>query len=105
MERKKRTCAACGSQYLYCPQCSEDYDKPSWMFVWDTLECKNVFKIISQYCSKDISKEDAKKALDGVLTHKIKFDDTIEQKIKEIYTENIPKTPQRAKKKIIVTEN
>lgn len=63
MENKKRKCFSCGSEYKYCPVCYKDKDKPTWMFLFDTERCNDVFSSINSYTSNEISKEEVVKIL------------------------------------------
>lgn len=103
MAKKIRHCVACGREYEYCPHNIVDESKPYWMFAWDTNECKEVFNIVSKYCGKDITKEEAKDMLDKVYSHTIVFNEKIENKIKEIYEE--PKVKRNLKKKETINTN
>lgn len=104
MERKKRVCVSCGKEYRYCPNCAEDSNKPTWMFAWDNIECKTVFNIVTKYCTKDISKSEARTLLDDVLTHTIKFNNQIEEKLAEIYKEEIPVKTRGKRKSVVIEE-
>lgn len=63
MENKKRKCFSCGAEYKYCPMCYKDKDKPTWMFLFDTDRCNDVFSSINSYTSGEISKEEVIKIL------------------------------------------
>ena len=89
MKGKARICHTCGKEYHYCPRCREDENKPTWMFVWDTLECKEVFNILSRYNSDDYSKEEAKKALKKIISNEITFTESIQKEIDEILKEEV----------------
>lgn len=121
MARGQRTCVTCGTKYSYCPQCAEDQNKPTWMFAWHDLECKNVWDIICKYKNGHVPKEETIKQLNGTITNNIKFTADIEDDIKNIcFEENkaqettkepieIPvvsnKHMNQKKTKRIVTEN
>ncbi len=92
MRNTPRICYCCGKEYYYCPHCKEDENKPAWMFVWDTLECKTVFNILTSYNSKDISKEEAKEKLTGTISNTIKFKDSIQNEINNILKDDKKKT-------------
>lgn len=98
MKSTPRICLCCGKEYYYCPHCREDENKPTWMMAWDTLECREVFTILSHYNSKDISKEEAKEKLLNVLTHTIVFRENIQNQINDILKDDskeIPKAKMR----------
>lgn len=54
---------------------------------WDTQECREVFITLSDYNSKNISKEQAKERISKVLTHTIVFKEKIQQQIDELFKE------------------
>lgn len=87
MKSKPRNCNCCGREYYYCPHCREDENKPTWMMAWDTQECREVFITLSDYNSKNISKEQAKERISKVLTHTIVFKEKIQQQIDELFKE------------------
>lgn len=60
---KTRTCVVCRNKYDYCPICSRDKDKPTWMFAFCSPECKDLDNILAGHTSGRISTEDAKKQL------------------------------------------
>lgn len=87
MKSKPRNCNCCGREYYYCPHCREDENKPTWMMAWDTQECREVFITLSDYNSKNISKEQAKERISKVLTHTIVFKEKVQQQIDELFKE------------------
>ena len=58
-----RHCYACGKEYTYCPSCSEDKDKPVWMFSFDTEICRDLFALTSDYLAGGIDKNGVAKRL------------------------------------------
>lgn len=105
MKSKPRICVTCGTDYEYCPKCSKDIDKPAWMVAFHSEECRKVYNIIARYNTNDLSKEDAKKELNTVVSHKIKFSVPIQEKVDEITKEEIEQSKPALKRKKIVTEN
>lgn len=81
MEKKVRICPTCGREYKYCPRCQEDRDKPTWMFAWDTYECRQVFNLLSNYNSNAISREEVVKELKKVVTNTIVFEESIQKQL------------------------
>ena len=63
MGRRNRECYLCGKEYQYCPTCSQDRMKPSWMAEFHNENCKNIFDICTRYNMKLMSKTDAQDAL------------------------------------------
>ena len=105
MKSKPRICVTCGATYEYCPRCSKDTDKPVWMVAFHTEECRKVYNIIARYNTNDLSKENAKKELAGVVSHKVNFSAPIQEKINEIMKEETVQTKPTVKRRKIVTEN
>ena len=63
MERKLRTCCVCGTEYRYCPKCNEDKDKPRWMFVYHSENCKDIYDVMTEYEWGQIDADEAAKKL------------------------------------------
>lgn len=51
-----RKCVCCGKEYEYCPNCAKK-EHPGWMVTFCSLECKELFNIVSAYKANRISKE------------------------------------------------
>lgn len=64
MERKERTCAVCHKKYKYCPACNEDKDKPYFMFVFCSENCKDIYDVGSKFEDGRIDGETAYKELE-----------------------------------------
>lgn len=105
MKSKPRICVTCGATYEYCPKCSKDTDKPVWMVAFHTEECRKVYNIIARYNTTDLSKEDAKKELSDIVSHKVSFSAPIQEKIDEIMKEETVQAKPTVKRRKIVTEN
>lgn len=106
MKSKPRICVTCGTSYEYCPKCAQDENKPMWMMAFDTEECKDVYGVIARYNTKDLTKEEAQKELDKIISHKIKFTKPIQEQVNEIIKkEEIEQSKPIVKHKKIVTEN
>ncbi len=105
MKSKPRICVTCGTAYEYCPKCSKDADKPVWMVAFHTEECRKVYNIIARYNTTDLSKEDAKKELSDIVSHKVSFSAPIQEKIDEIMKEETVQAKPTVKRRKIVTEN
>lgn len=84
-----RHCYACGKEYTYCPSCSEDKDKPIWMFSFDTEKCRNLFQLTSDYLAGNMTKNDVIKELEEYdFTDKVKYESSIMKMISECKKEN-----------------
>lgn len=91
----RRICHTCGKEYEYCPRCGKYASYPKWMFNWDTEECKDIFKALTDFNIGKIKKKDLKAILD-----KYKVDDF--SKYSESIRDELTKLfPKRARKKIV----
>lgn len=64
MEKNNRKCLVCGKEYRFCPSCAKDKNKPSWMTMYDTENCRAIFDALVDYNFGNISAVDAKAILD-----------------------------------------
>lgn len=86
---KVRECYLCGKKYKYCPSCSQDRMKPSWMAEFHEENCKNIFDICTRYNMQMLTKSDAKKALEACdLSNKENFKDFVQRDIANIFAED-----------------
>ena len=60
---KMRTCMICGTRYEYCSHCN--HEEPSWKFLYHDENCKEIGNIWYAYRGNEISKADAKKAMNA----------------------------------------
>lgn len=87
---KERICIACRGKYHYCPKCTEDANKPVWMFAFCSEECKETFTVVRDYCSNKITKSGAKSILSKVIKSPFdKFDSSITTRLNEIFREDL----------------
>lgn len=63
MAKKIRTCIICHKKYSYCPSCAADANKPTWMFVFCSENCRAIYNVINDYRYKKLSKEEAAQKL------------------------------------------
>lgn len=107
MSRKNRKCLCCNVDYHYCPTCSQDRMKPSWMAEFHDENCKNIFDICTRFNMELMSKEDAQKALNACdLSNKENFKDYVKRDIANIFAK--PAVPKAAKSKsceVVLQEN
>ena len=59
MAKLNRTCGICGKRYSYCGSCKVDSNKPTWMAVFCSDNCKKLYDVINDYRYKKLSKEKA----------------------------------------------
>ncbi len=85
-KKNNRTCIVCGSQYSYCPSCSEDRNKENWYAIYCSNNCKLIFEAASDFLSNDISKEEAKEKFEQCdLSNKENFHHKIVEAIEKAY--------------------
>ena len=59
MAHSNKTCCICKKKYSYCPTCSGDINKPTWMAVFCCKNCRDLYNTINDYRYKVLSKKDA----------------------------------------------
>ena len=72
MDAKSRTCSVCRKTYKYCPKCRDYESLPTWMFVFCSENCKDIYDVTSEYEDKRVTADEAKKRLDKLDLSKIK---------------------------------
>lgn len=94
---KLRNCFCCEKAYHYCPNCSRDKNKPSWYFIFDSKNCRDIFDICQKYSTNTYTAKEAKAKLDKCdLTNKDKFRSDIKKVIEQIFAECSKKTETSA---------
>lgn len=94
MGRRTRECLLCGTKYEYCPTCSQDKMKPTWMTEFHDENCKNIFDIATRFNMKLLNKDEAKAAMGKCdLSSKENFKDYVQKDLENIFTEE-PKSMQ-----------
>ena len=58
-----KKCILCGKQYEYCPSCPKDKYKETWYMLYDSENCRNISRALTDYNLKKISKEEAQSLL------------------------------------------
>lgn len=98
MERGERTCVVCGKEYIYCPNCKKGNPTETWRFMYDSEECRNIFKICSNFAFGHINAETAKKKLEKYnITDRSKYNDDIRRNLSAIYAAKA-ETPEEEEK-------
>ena len=96
MGRRTRTCYLCGETYKYCPTCSQDRTKPSWMAEFHSENCKTIFDICTRFNMQMMSKEEAQDALNVCdLTNKANFKSYVQHDLDVIFAEEPKKRGKR----------
>ena len=95
MAKRNRECYLCGEKYTYCPTCTQDKMKPSWMAEFHSENCKNIFDICTRFNMGLMSKSEAQDALlECDLTNLKNFKSYVQRDI-----ENILKDDEAPKKR------
>lgn len=94
MASNQRVCYTCGATYDYCPSCSHSSDKPHWMLLWDTEECKDVYAAVSAYNFGYADAADVKEVLDKYGADSRKYSAPIQKQLQKIFS---PSKVEKAK--------
>lgn len=115
MGKRNRECYLCGEKYNYCPTCSQDKMKPTWMAEFHDENCKNIFDICTRYNMQLMTKDEAKKALAACnLLNKENFKSYVQRDLANIFAEDpkpaatkaVPAAPKAVKThEVVKTEN
>lgn len=102
MAKKNRTCYVCQEEYSYCPSCSKDYLKPTWMVMFHDENCKKIFETLQQYSLKELSAEEALLVIEQCdLSQKNKFRNDSKKVINELLAKKRLRLKERkAKEKV-----
>ena len=103
MGRRDRECYLCGEHYKYCPTCSQDKMKPSYMADFHDFNCKEIFSICTRFNMGLISKEEAKSALEKCdLSNKANFAQYVQKDLENIFAdENKSKKSKKAEHEVV----
>ena len=66
MARRDRKCICCQSKYQYCPTCSTDKNKPTWMTEFCVEACKELWTTATKYNMQMLTKSEAKEIIEGL---------------------------------------
>ena len=66
MARRDRKCICCQSKYKYCPTCSDDKMKPTWMTEFCGETCKELWTTATKYNMNMLTKPEAKAAIEAL---------------------------------------
>lgn len=59
MAKLNRTCGICRKKYSYCPSCAADAKKPTWMAIFCSENCRELYNVLNDYDNKHLSEEEA----------------------------------------------
>lgn len=89
MGRRNRKCYLCDESYEYCPTCSQDRTKPSWMAEFHSENCKDIFDICTRFNMQLLTKDEAKLAVEKYdLSNKLKFRPSVQSTLSTILMVN-----------------
>ena len=54
--KNNRSCKVCGDQYYYCPSCVPLDTPDRYKMVFCSMNCKDIFDVVSNYAFKKIDK-------------------------------------------------
>ena len=67
--KPNKKCVMCGTAYNYCSGCPGK--NPAWKVSFCCEDCKKIYETVASYNMKDITKEQAAKALKDIKPEKI----------------------------------
>ena len=89
MAEKINICSICGKEYTVCPNCQGVKTYTPWRTVTDSMNCWQIYTVLSSYTNKHINKEEAKKELSQCDLSNIKsFDKDVKRAIKNIMADD-----------------
>ena len=98
MKKDNRKCICCGLTYKYCNSCVEYAHLPQWKNIYDKVECKVIFDVVTDYVANAITKEEAKEKLIGYDIKGITVKESVAKVINEILGVNGSKITNTEKK-------
>lgn len=108
MGRRTRECYLCGSKYNYCPTCSQDRTKPSWMAEFHSENCKDIFDICTRFNMQLFTKDEAKSAIEKCdLSNKLNFRPSVQNTLSNLLKVDEVDSPKKRGKRaamIIIDE-
>ena len=105
MGKRNRKCYLCGESYLYCPTCSQDRMKPSWMVEFHSEDCKNIFDACTRYNMGIISKEEAQEIIISCdLSNQDNFKSYVKHDLEVIFAEEPKKLDESVEIHAVVKE-
>ena len=86
-KKNNRKCCICGRSYSYCPTCGEDAGKPTWYFIFDDLNCHDIYEVCTQYRDGEIDTKVAYEKISKLdISDLDNFPEVTQSQIKEIIT-------------------
>ena len=105
MARRDRKCLCCGTKYSYCPTCSVDKTKPTWMTEFCSESCKELFETATKYNLKKLTKDEAKEVIKTLeLKEKSAYVECVQRDLENILAEEPAVKEETAEEELKVEE-
>ena len=105
MARRDRKCLCCGTKYSYCPTCSVDKTKPTWMTEFCSESCKELFETATKYNLKKLTKDEAKEVIEKLeLKEKSAYVECVQKDLENILAEEPAVVEETAEEEVKVEE-
>ena len=89
MGRRSRKCYLCGTNYNYCPTCSTDLTKPTWMSEFHSEDCMKIFDTCTRFNMEMMSKSEAQEVLNSCdLSNRSNFKSYVQHDLEVIFAED-----------------
>ena len=90
MARRDRKCICCQSKYKYCPTCSDDKMKPTWMTEFCSEACKELWTTATKYNMEMLTKPEAKTVIEKLeLKEKSEYVECVQKDLENILGEEL----------------
>lgn len=85
----KRKCILCPShEYEYCGKCKPHEVIETWRFIFDTENCRDIYKIIENYVAKKITALEARQQLEQHKLPELKdIQSSLRKNLEDIYNQ------------------
>lgn len=84
--RGERTCVVCGTKYVYCPNCKKGNPDETWRYLYDSEECREIYKVCNHFSFGHIDAEEAGRKLEKYnVTDRSKYSEDIRKSLSAIY--------------------
>lgn len=90
--KRKRKCILCPShEYEYCSNCKPDNAVETWRFLFDSENCRDVYKTLESFAYKKISANEAKEQLEKLnVPEKKLMQAPFRQHLDDVYSQATP---------------
>lgn len=100
----RRKCVCCGKEYDYCPNCAKK-SQPGWMVTFCSVECKELFNVISAYNVKRVGKSAVQKFIaDHKIQNTSRYTESIRKVLEETKPDEAPKISEPVVAEKVVIE-